>query len=621
LPAFDDTRATRKHGRPRRFQHRCARLGVFACSATLTALAALGVPGASVASAAPAATTTSESTPTGVYISASQAQRTRAYWTPARRAAARDLTMLPGARPTGTPPPRLTGRPVNPPEGPVASSAPVTRAFQAPLAIAAAGTPEYWTGDQDRLPASSMGTLYATTPTGPGKCSAVAVASEGKSTVFTAAHCVEEQDIGGGGAVGPAATIHFTNIAFEPGYRAGISPWGVFPARHIEDTHYEDWFDITHDFAAMSVWGNSAGNVVDLAGGQGVAWDQPRTQTSHVWGYPKGEVGDGEHLMHCVGTQRPDPAFTPAEDILLHDCISDFGGSGGAWLAGYRAGAGLGTVVGVTSGADLTLRVKAAHLTGGFHSLSYDAVRYDGGLNRYKASNGESWTTSRQPLPAGYSYERTLGSLFTSNAFSGRIPLYTCVSGSDHYLSKLPTCDGGTSLGLDGYALTPTGLQPAATYGLYRCRRQITNDRFVSNDPACEGGTFDQLLGYAVGSNALVRYYNGTSHRVTTNRIFGGGFSAEGTLGIVLRSPTAETIPIYGCRNGTNDWFLSRQSNCEGKTVLQVEAYLYNWNAPQPADTVGIYRCVRSNGKHFASTSAACEGSVQEGLLGYAQVP
>jgi len=361
------------------------------------------------------------------------------------------------------------------------------------------------------------------------------VASEGKSTVFTAAHCVEEQDIGGGGAVGPAATIHFTNIAFEPGYRAGISPWGVFPARHIEDTHYEDWFDITHDFAAMSVWGNSAGNVVDLAGGQGVAWDQPRTQTSHVWGYPKGEVGDGEHLMHCVGTQRPDPAFTPAEDILLHDCISDFGGSGGAWLAGYRAGAGLGTVVGVTSGADLTLRVKAAHLTGGFHSLSYDAVRYDGGLNRYKASNGESWTTSRQPLPAGYSYERTLGSLFTSNAFSGRIPLYTCVSGSDHYLSKLPTCDGGTSLGLDGYALTPTGLQPAATYGLYRCRRQITNDRFVSNDPACEGGTFDQLLGYAVGSNALVRYYNGTSHRVTTNRIFGGGFAnrreADGRYG------------------------------------------------------------------------------------------
>jgi hypothetical protein len=116
----------------------------------------------------------------------------------------------------------------------------------------------------------------------------------------------------------------------------------------------------------------------------------------------------------------------------------------------------------------------------------------------------------------------------------------------------------------------------------------------------------------------LSRYYNQTSHEVTTGWIDPtGGFSLQSTLGHLYQSPQqGANVPLYGCKNGSTDYFISLDNGCEGARILGENGYAYA--APVAGLTlVPLYRCSTAT-DHFVSTDPKCEGSTTQELLGYA---
>ncbi|MGC2402788.1 MAG: hypothetical protein WA510_23550, partial [Acidobacteriaceae bacterium] len=117
---------------------------------------------------------------------------------------------------------------------------------------------------------------------------------------------------------------------------------------------------------------------------------------------------------------------------------------------------------------------------------------------------------------------------------------------------------------------------------------------------------------------ALNRYYNQASHEVTTGWIDPtGGFSLQSTLGHLYQSPQqGANVPLYGCKNGATDYFVSLDGGCEGERILGINGYAYS--APVAGLTlVPLYRCSTGH-DHFVSSDAKCEGQTTQELLGYA---
>ena len=117
-------------------------------------------------------------------------------------------------------------------------------------------------------------------------------------------------------------------------------------------------------------------------------------------------------------------------------------------------------------------------------------------FNRYYKSGVSHWVTTGY-VAAGYNLESTLGYLFMAPQ-SNTQALYSCVaggfSGTDHFVSPDPACEGQFVLGVNGwiYSSQPAGV---ATVALYRCYTGV--DHFVSPYANCEGQRVESLLGYA----------------------------------------------------------------------------------------------------------------------------
>jgi hypothetical protein len=75
------------------------------------------------------------------------------------------------------------------------------------------------------------------------------------------------------------------------------------------------------------------------------------------------------------------------------------------------------------------------------------------------------------------------------------------------------------------------------------------------------------------------------------------------------------TLPLYGCKNGDSDYFISLDVNCEGRRVLGKNGYAYAGTVPR-ADMLPLYRCYTGT-DHFATSDPKCEGQTTEKLLGY----
>jgi hypothetical protein len=115
----------------------------------------------------------------------------------------------------------------------------------------------------------------------------------------------------------------------------------------------------------------------------------------------------------------------------------------------------------------------------------------------------------------------------------------------------------------------------------------------------------------------LNRYFNQTTHEVTTGWIDpNGGFSSQAILGHLYQSPQqGATVPFYGCKSGSTDYFVSLDSACEGTRILGMNGYGYS-RPVAGLNLVALYRCKTST-DHFVSTDPKCEGASTQELLGY----
>jgi hypothetical protein len=117
---------------------------------------------------------------------------------------------------------------------------------------------------------------------------------------------------------------------------------------------------------------------------------------------------------------------------------------------------------------------------------------------------------------------------------------------------------------------------------------------------------------------ALNRYFNQTTYEVTTGWVDpNAGFSLQSTLGHLYQSPQqGATVPLYSCKLGSIDYFISRDSACERYRILGTVGYGYS-GPVAGLNLVPLYRC-KTGDHHFVSTDPNCEGQQANELLGYA---
>jgi V8-like Glu-specific endopeptidase len=171
-------------------------------------------------------------------------------------------------------------------------------------------------------------------------CSGSAVDSPDRSTVLTAGHCV----------VDPETATDATNWAFVPGYVDGRAPYGIFPATHLATTSgWRGAEDFDVDLAFANVGPNAAGKrLVDVVGGQAIAFGTARGQTTFAFGYPAVAPWSGQRLIHCAGTVVQDTTPVPSTDQGL-SCTMTPGSSGGPWFSRFDPRSGRGTLTSLTS--------------------------------------------------------------------------------------------------------------------------------------------------------------------------------------------------------------------------------------------------------------------------------
>ncbi len=145
-------------------------------------------------------------------------------------------------------------------------------------------------------PLSTVGKVFFTTGSGQNSmCSGTAVTSSNHSVVDTAGHCLY---MFGGWS---------RNVIFCPLYDNGNTPYGCWAARDLEVP--SDWInakpnDYHHDFGIAIVAPNSQGNLTDLVGGIGWAYNQPVNQPFYAYGYPAAYPFDGQTRQSCENCFR-----------------------------------------------------------------------------------------------------------------------------------------------------------------------------------------------------------------------------------------------------------------------------------------------------------------------------
>ncbi len=225
------------------------------------------------------------------------AQRaTRAYWTPARMAAA---TPLRGG-------PRAGGLRAGRPSG-------------IPSPTRFAGVP-------------TAGALFLTTGTKPHFCTASVVKSKPEDLILTAAHCVY-------------SSSYASNIEFVPKYRGGQQPYGAWPVKKIfVAAGWRHSHNPNRDFAFLSVAppGRVTHPIQKVTGGLRLGINRGYRHHIEVIGYNN----TGNAPIRCATA-----SFRFAANQMKFFC-HDYqdGTSGGPWIIGYHGQDGTGTVFGVIGG-------------------------------------------------------------------------------------------------------------------------------------------------------------------------------------------------------------------------------------------------------------------------------
>jgi V8-like Glu-specific endopeptidase len=182
----------------------------------------------------------------------------------------------------------------------------------------------------------TTGRVFFTTASGRNaSCSGSAVTSENRSVVITAGHCVKQN-----------GNFH-RNWVFVPAFDNGRRPFGTWVATRLLTTpQWNAREDINFDVAAAVMAPLQGRTLVDVVGGQGIAFNQPRGLQMFSFGYPAAEPFDGSRLIYCSGRTFNDTVMT--RDLGLR-CNMTGGSSGGPWFRSFNESTGLGWVNSVNS--------------------------------------------------------------------------------------------------------------------------------------------------------------------------------------------------------------------------------------------------------------------------------
>jgi V8-like Glu-specific endopeptidase len=175
-------------------------------------------------------------------------------------------------------------------------------------------------------------------------CSGTVVASNNKSLVLTAGHCVYSEPGEG--------RRHWLKRkwVFVPGYHNGKAPYGRWVATRLFTTNqWKRSGDFAYDLGAAIVRPIRGRYLDDVVGSQGIWFNLSRNEGYLSGGYPAGRPFSGRRLWVCRAPYGGiDRSVAPAATGI--GCDMTGGSSGGGWLIGVnRSSPGIGWIFGLNS--------------------------------------------------------------------------------------------------------------------------------------------------------------------------------------------------------------------------------------------------------------------------------
>ncbi|UUW88250.1 trypsin-like serine peptidase [Pimelobacter simplex] len=175
----------------------------------------------------------------------------------------------------------------------------------------------------------STGKLFFSDGASDYVCSGAAVNTPERNVVLTAGHCVNSGATRG--LLGCRPGRYFTRFLFVPGYAGGARPYGAWTG--VTALAQPDWVNqcgnYSHDQAVLTVAPLGGRRLVDVVGGNAVAWGYPQREDGvRVIGWPAEAPYDGESAQQCTGSTS---AFPETGDAHLA-CPLNGGASGGPWF-------------------------------------------------------------------------------------------------------------------------------------------------------------------------------------------------------------------------------------------------------------------------------------------------
>lgn len=191
----------------------------------------------------------------------------------------------------------------------------------------------------------STGKLFFSDGASDYVCSGAAVNTPERNVVLTAGHCVNSGATRG--LLGCRPGRYFTRFLFVPGYAGGARPYGAWTG--VTALAQPDWVNqcgnYSHDQAVLTVAPLGGRRLVDVVGGNAVAWGYPQRENGvRVIGWPAEAPYDGESAQQCTGSTS---VFPETGDAQLA-CPLNGGASGGPWFLTMTS-ADVGFIWAVTS--------------------------------------------------------------------------------------------------------------------------------------------------------------------------------------------------------------------------------------------------------------------------------
>jgi len=211
------------------------------------------------------------------------------------------------------------------------------------------------------FPTATVGKIFFVSGGRNYVCSGTAIVSQNKNTMDTAGHCLYMYG------------TWSTNVIFCPLYDHGNGPYGCWAATNLLIP--SDWEadastnDLHHDMGEVVVAPNAAGNLTDVVGGAGWAYNVSATQAFYAYGYPAGSPFDGQSQKSCSDGSKGTVWKHGGGQVVSIPCNMTGGSSGGGWFIKNSDGSQWF----LNGHNDFTSSMKQGHM----FSPIYDSTWYD----------------------------------------------------------------------------------------------------------------------------------------------------------------------------------------------------------------------------------------------------